>query len=389
MSDRAAPPPAPPDATAALADATERLVGRRPTRIERVPAGLGDRQFHRLHFAEGAPPTMIARVEADSPLARAAAGPRAEAAPAPSGHRVPDAPPWLPEPPLEPIRSLLAEHGLPVPESFGHDAASGLDLLEDLGGRTLLDLEGDAAAARYREACAFLPRLQSIVRDAAEVPAFGRRLDRALLATKAWKWLHWTLPLLLRREASAEEAAATHALFEHVARLCEAAPGVLAHRDFKAENLHLAPPARADGPERLVMIDVQGAFLAPPEYDLVCLLCDLQTEVPPGLVESLCDATRTALPSRPAAEAFAERFDALAIARLCKDVSHVVHAALVRGDGRRWGELPRGLALLRQLAGRRRHTFPGLRALHSVIPALTAALDSADSPEAFRAQIGR
>ena len=389
MRDRPAARPAEAASIEALAAATERLTGRRPTRIEPVPAGLGDRRFHRLHFAEGAPSTLIARVEADSPLATAASRPRSETTPASSPQRIPDAPPWLPEPPLEPIRSLLAEHGLPVPESYGHDAAARLDLLEDLGPRTLLDLEGEAAAERYREACGLLPRLQSIRREAADVPAFGRRLDRALVATKAWKWLHWTLPLVLGREASAEETTATHAFFDHVARLCEDAPGVLAHRDFKAENLHLAPPARAGEPERLVMIDVQGAFLAPPEYDLVCLLCDLQTEVPPALVEALREATRPALPSQPGVEAFAERFDALAIARLCKDVSHVAHAALVRGDGRRWRELPRGLALLRQLAGRRRHTFPGLRALHSVIPALTAALDSADSPEAFRAQTGR
>ncbi len=374
----------PPEATdSALADATEKLCGRRPGRIERVPAGLGDRCFHRLHFGGGSPATMIARVEATSRLASPLGERR------PDLRSVPTAPAWLAEPALEPIRGLLEAYGLPVPRSYGHDAALGLDLLEDLGSRTVLDLDPHAAAARIREACAFVPRLQRIVADATEVPAFSRRLDRALISTKAWKWLHWTIPLVLGREASVEEVAGTTALFEHIADLAESAPNVLSHRDFKAENLHLAPPDANGGPERLVMIDVQGAFLAPPEYDLVCLLYDLQSHVPEEVATELREATRVALPSPPPEAVFAERFDALAISRLCKDLSHVVHASLVRGDTRRWHELPRGLELLRRAAGRRGHTFPGMRALHSVIPALTTALHSADSPEGFGALEGR
>jgi aminoglycoside/choline kinase family phosphotransferase len=126
------------------------------------------------------------------------------------------------------------------------------------------------------------------------------------------------------------------------------------------------------------MIDFQGAFLAPPEYDLVCLLYDLQTDLPEASTCDLLESTRPLLPDAPPPDVLAERFDALAIARLCKDVSHVTFAARRGGDGRRWHELPRGLELIRRAAGRREHRFPGLGVLHSVTDALAQALATAD-----------
>jgi aminoglycoside/choline kinase family phosphotransferase len=274
---------------------------------------------------------------------------------------------------------VLEAAGLPVPASILSRPDLGLELLEDLGARTLLATRGEERATRYREACGLIPRLQRVARGPDPIPAFSRVYDHALVASKAWKWLHWTIPLLLGRPATQEEVTATHVLFDHVASLAEAAPRVLAHRDFKAENLHLAPPQPPGGSDRLVMIDVQGAFLAPPEYDLVCLLYDLQTQLPEALIAELMESTRKALPDPPAPAVFAERFDALAIARLCKDVAHVAHAALRRGDARRWHEIPRGLELIRRAAGRRGHTFPGLRALHTVTGALTQVRTTADS----------
>lgn len=369
----------------------ERL-GRTPARIDAVPAGLGTRRFHRLHFDDGAPRTLIARVEP---------GPSDPSAPParPSGAAAPEPPPWLPEPALEPLRGFLEAEGLPVPASHGHWPDVGIDLLEDVGDVTLLDVPPGERAARYREAAALLPSLQRLEAPPDAIPAFGRRYDATLVATKAWKWLHWTIPLLLGREATADEREATRRLFDHIAAIAAESPLRLAHRDFKAENLHLvlspdraaaqreaaqreaAQPEFTDGgARRLVMIDVQGAFVAPPEYDLACLLHDIQVDLPESLVEEVVAAVRPQLPDRPDAAVSGERLDALAIARLCKDVAHVVHAARVRGDGRRWADVPRGLERLRRLAGRREHTFPGARGLTSVIEALTTTLDPADSP---------
>jgi len=347
---------------AKLASLVPTHLGRQPESIDSLMAGLGTRRFYRIHFASGEPSTLIARFEAEDPT------------PAVQG---PDF--WLPEPALEPLRSFLEREGLPVTRSHAHLAESGLDLLEDVGDRTLLRTDAEERRRLYREACEIVPALQSLSAPAETIPAFGRVFDRKLLTTKAWKWLHWTIPGLLGRDALDAEKSATDAAFERIAALLDEAPRRLSHRDFKAENLHLvSDPDR--NVERLVMIDIQGAFLAPPEYDLVCLLYDLQVDLAEDFVQNCLRETMPRLPDAPAPEISGLRFDALATARLCKDISHLVHAARTRGDSRRWHEIPRGLSLLERAAGRLAHTFPEIRALISVIPALTAAIGSSDSP---------
>ncbi len=370
-------------------------LSRSPWEIHSVEAGMGARRFYRLAFEGNDPATMIARVEdtasdsnanaesEPSDLARAA-HPIAKAMP----------PALLPEPSLEPIRSFLESGGLPVPKSFARDPEAGVELLEDVGKRTLKAARGPAQARLYARACQFVPNLQMLDASPDEIPAFGRIYDQSLLESKFWKFEHWTIPGLLGREANAAEREAIAELIEKLGSDFENAPRRLAHRDYKAENLHWTPgpqspgalskttdtaEAVADADGRLVMIDVQGAFMAPPEYDLVCLLYDLQVRLEEDLIKSLFEQVRPILPDAPNREEAFRRFDLLAIARLCKDVSHVVEAGLVRGDRRRWNEIPHGLALLALAAGRQEHTFPCLRALTSVIPALTTAARSSDS----------
>ena len=363
-----------------LREACEKSLARVPSSIERIPAGLGTRRFYRIAFDAGAPSHLIARLEAEFASLPGNAPKLASG----DTEAEPEPPPWLPEPALEPLRSFLEDAGLPVPASALHDEAAGLDLLEDVGDTTLLDVAKSERLERYREACDLIPRLQSLDADPEQVPAFARTYDRALVDSKAWKWLHWTIPLLLDRPASPSEIRETTALFEHIHDLAAAAPMALSHRDFKAENLHLttsrfssADPALTS--PRLVMIDVQGAFLAPPEYDLVCLLCDMQVELDPEEISRLAEETRPRLPAAPSRAVFEERFDALTLARVCKDVSHVIHASLRRGDRRRWKEIPRAFDLLSEAAERRQNSFPGARALTSVIQTLTRAVESADS----------
>ncbi len=345
--------------------------GRPGSSIEAIAAGLGRRRFYRIHFSEGEPASLIARIESDE---------------TPSRETDPnEAPAWLPEPALEPLRQFLEDAGLRVPHSFAHLPDQGIDLLEDVGGRTLMDVNGQEKIDLYREACSIVPRLQRLSSGADEIPAFGRIYDRALIESKAWKWLHWTIPGLLGRPASQAEEASLHLVSEGIASLLDDAPRRLAHRDFKAENLHLVregdPGARGpDKPSgRIVMIDVQGAFMAPPEYDLVCLLYDLQVDLDEAFAMDCFRSTLPELPDRSDPERAALRFDALATLRLCKDVSHLVHAGRTRKDMRRWHEIPRGLALLDRTTGRLARTFPEIEALNSVIPALTLAARSSDS----------
>jgi len=349
-------------------------IRRPPDAIEPIAAGLGSRRFYRIRFEQGEPTTLIARVEAQT-----------------DGNSVtlPTEPSdWLPEPPLEPLRSFLERAGLPVPRSYAHLPQYGLDLLEDVGDRTLADADQSARDDLYRKACELVPRLQRLSARPEDVAAFGRIFDRALVETKAWKWLHWTIPGLLERAPSPEETIAVEAAFSRISDLLEDAPRRLAHRDFKAENLHLVDGLEggASKAERLVMIDVQGAFMAPPEYDLVCLLYDLQVDLDEDFAQKCFRAILPMLPDAPDLPIAELRFDAIATIRLCKDVSHLVHAARAGNDVRRWHEIPRGLMLLEHATGRLGHTFPEIRALTSVIRALTAAVESSDSSFQERAR---
>jgi aminoglycoside/choline kinase family phosphotransferase len=359
----------------AISESCQAFLGRRPIRIDEIPAGLGTRRFFRVSIGDvadgvapdagasrgsGPPPrVLIARVE-----------PRADPGNPGSDDSHPSR--WLPEPPLEPLRSFLEDAGLPVPRSFGHDPARGIDLIEDVGDRTLLDLRGAERDAGYRESLRLIAHLQALEEpsDAAvRIPAFERCFDRALLRTKAWKLRHWGFPGILGRMPTETESRAIEDGFGIIADALDDSPRVLSHRDFKAENLHVVSDAGA--PVRLVMIDVQGAFRAPPEYDLVCLLRDLQVELPEAFVEGLRQEAFARWASTRDPEMSVRRFDMLTLVRLAKDVSHLVDAALNRGDRRRWHEVPRGLELLGGAARRLQTTFPEIRALNNVIETLT------------------
>jgi hypothetical protein len=348
----------------------ETRLGRTPASIEPIEAGLGTRRFYRIAFPNGSPRSLVARVDRESP----------RPSPSNAGDAVASSqsPTWLPEPPLEPLRSFLAQAGLPVPECPLHLPELGIDLLEDVGDRTLSDADAPARTRLYREACEWLPRMQRLSASPEEIPAFGRVFDRALVQTKAWKWSHWAIPGLLDRQATTRETRAIETAFESIADLLETAPRRLAHRDFKAENLHLVQSAdRATA--RLVMIDIQGAFLAPPEYDLVCLLYDLQVDLDEAFVQATFAAIQPELPDTVDLELARLRFDAIATIRLAKDLAHVVHAGRARDDRRRWHEIPRGLELLGRAAGRLRHTLSEVNPLFSVIQTLTETCKSSDS----------
>ena len=111
--------------------------------------------------------------------------------------------------------------------------------------------------------------------------------------------------------------------FARVAQLCADAPERLAHRDFQSANLHVVGDLRT-GNTTLCMIDLQGAFLAPPEYDLVCLLRDSYVELPPEEVCEQLDRIRPRLPDASDADATRHRFDLLTIVRKGKERSFVV-----------------------------------------------------------------
>ncbi|MFQ5418395.1 MAG: phosphotransferase, partial [Myxococcota bacterium] len=232
---------------------------------------------------------------------------------------------------LEPIRALYEAEGLPVPKCYGCDERGEIAWLEDVGDRTLRDAIAEASpeqrASLLAAACDLIPRIQSIAAPPGGVAAFDRHLDDALLAYKAELFSSWVLPGA-RDAPQPGDRGAVAAAFAVAARAAAEAPQRLAHRDFQSANLHVVPG------RGLVMIDLQGAFLAPPEYDLVCLLRDSYIDVSEDECLHACDRIRTLLPDVPEPDAFARRFDLLTIARKGKDLARFLYAAGARGDDR-------------------------------------------------------
>jgi aminoglycoside/choline kinase family phosphotransferase len=262
-------------------------------------AGVGHRRFFRVTLAADAPRTLIARVDRGEP--------------APGVSR---------EPPLEPLRSFLEANGIPVPRRLGGDAERRIDLLEDLGDVSLADAAGADPAARralYEEACDWIVRLQALADPGSGVHAFSRSLDASLFALKVVRFSTAGLRALLGRRATAAENGCVRDAFDAIEEGIADAPRRLAHRDYQSRNLLLRPGAAAGA--RLVWIDLQGALLAPPEYDLVCLLRDACVDLPDAECSGLAERVRPRLPDAPAADAFARRFDLLTVARTAKDFS--------------------------------------------------------------------
>ena len=253
------------------------------------------------------------------------------------------------EPPLEPIRALLERAGLPVPRRYGAD--DGVELLEDVGDRSLASLaarlEPAERASLYAEACALVPRLQRIA-DPGSVAAFSRRLDAAQLRYKGELFAEHGLASRGRAATPGERACVRDA-FARIAAIAAAAPQRLAHRDFQSANLHVRDGAPG---RRLVLIDLQGAWLAPPEYDLVCLLRDSYVELAAVEVEQRIEEVRPQLPDAPEAAVFAERFDLLTLARKGKDHALFHFVARTRGDSRYLRFVPATVRYLRTASRR-------------------------------------
>lgn len=290
----------------------EESLGGHVDALTPLPAGLSTRRFFRITLSGAPIASAIARVDSEDERG--------------SG----------PEPPMEPLRRFLAEAGYPVPArhgggplEVGGDRATHVEFLQDLGDQSLeraaRGAEPPALRELYREACSLPARLQRLSDPIGGLEAFARHFPD-FLSLKEERFATLGLPTLLGRAPSEGEHAALREGFARIREMALEAPERLAHRDFQSSNLLLTPAG-------LVTIDFQGAFLAPPEYDLVCLLQDSYVELPEGWGASLALEARSALPDPPEPALFLRRFDLLTLARKAKDYAFFCDAA-ARGDRR-------------------------------------------------------
>jgi aminoglycoside/choline kinase family phosphotransferase len=182
------------------------------------------------------------------------------------------------------VTRLFVESGLPVPEVYDTDGASGIIVQEDLGDRQLGSVF-ETASDEEREAL-LEPAIEIIAQIQAATPkAFARDSIASRLAFDEPK-LSWELNFFcehyfgsLRGEQLKHgETAELKVELNDIAAELAACPRVLCHRDYHAANLLV------DKQGRIRIVDHQDARMGPASYDLVSLLLDRQPE-PPSLAE--------------------------------------------------------------------------------------------------------
>jgi aminoglycoside/choline kinase family phosphotransferase len=119
-----------------------------------------------------------------------------------------------------------------------------------------------------------------------------------------------------------------------------------------------------------VLIDLQGAFLAPPEYDLVCLLRDSYVELPGAEIAHQLARVRPRLPDAPSPEELGRRFDLLTLARKGKDLARFLYAERARGDARYLRFAPATVRHLRAAAAAAAARDATLATLAEIVAAL-------------------
>lgn len=186
------------------------------------------------------------------------------------------------------LQRFLKNIGVRVPILYGHWEKEGILLLEDLGDVALWDrVQGvpeSEILAWYRKAIDELLVLQihgSKERDDCCI-AFQQRFDFRLYMWEFDHFLEYGLQKRPDLSVSPSAVAALRKTFQEVAQRLDSQPACLNHRDYHSWNLMVHDDAVA-------VIDFQDALLAPPQYDLACLLNDRITDsvIQPPLEELL------------------------------------------------------------------------------------------------------
>ena len=234
--------------------------------------------------------------------------------------------------PFANVAELMQQIPLPVPEILGHSDPHGILALQDLGDTTLQAhlgaAEGTEHAALYRQAVAFVDRLQ---RRGAELASprylpYGIAFDVDKLT---WELEFFTKHFVEGYRAAHLAPAAREALTEEWSAIVQelaAEPRVLCHRDYHSRNLMVS-----DG--GLHIIDFQDARMGPDTYDLVSLLRDSYMDITERDVDDLIAyflALKTGTPAEQSPAEFRRRFDLMALQRNLKALGTFGYQTITR-----------------------------------------------------------
>ena len=234
--------------------------------------------------------------------------------------------------PFANVAHLMERIPLPVPNILGHSDALGILALQDLGDVTLQAhlgaAEGSEHAALYRQAVAFIEKLQ---RRGAELASsrylpYGIAFDVEKLT---WELEFFTRHFVEGYRAAKFTTAAREALGQEWSSIVQelaAEPRVLCHRDYHSRNLMVH-----DG--GLHIIDFQDARMGPDTYDLVSLLRDSYMDITERDVDDLLAyflALKAGTPAEQNASEFRRRFDLMALQRNLKALGTFGYQTMTR-----------------------------------------------------------
>jgi len=179
------------------------------------------------------------------------------------------------------VTQLLLSAGLPVAEISDVDTDLGVIVQEDLGNILLRDkLLAANEPGRSRlldEAISLIAQIQLATPRAYDRGSIASRLkfDTEKLEWELGYFKQHYFETFLKKPLSADDDACLSAEFYELAAELETHASVLCHRDFHAANLMI------DAQSRMRIIDHQDARIGAESYDLVSLLLDRITVLPP------------------------------------------------------------------------------------------------------------
>ncbi len=179
------------------------------------------------------------------------------------------------------VTNLFIQSGLPVAEIYDVDGEIGVIIQEDLGDRILRDVLSVSAKEEketlINDAISLIAKIQATTQKAFELGSIASKLqfdsEKLLWELNFFK-THYFGTFRKEKLSEADDRAIQAEFVELSDELAQRAK-VLCHRDFHAANLMF------DAEDRLRIIDHQDARIGAPSYDLVSLLLDRVTELPP------------------------------------------------------------------------------------------------------------
>jgi aminoglycoside/choline kinase family phosphotransferase len=172
------------------------------------------------------------------------------------------------------VQALLQAENMLTPTVHNLDQQQGFAILDDLGDDLFLNqLTPTSREPLYAEAIHTLVRMQSCC------PNTLKSFDKQHMLQEMSLFEDWFLKAYLKLSLTQTERNLISTLLHNIASRVITHPKVFIHRDYHARNIMIIEDSAQP---KIGIIDFQDAMLGPITYDLVSLLKDCYTLMPPN-----------------------------------------------------------------------------------------------------------